>query len=302
MSPSCLSLAQRYPHRAAAWQLRTQTLSLLPLPRLMGIVNVTPDSFSDGGRFFSHQRAIEHGLRLAADGADLLDVGGESTRPYSEPVSADEELQRILPVVEALARQAGVPVSIDTSKAAVADAALQAGAQIVNDVTGLLGDSQMLETVLRRQAAVCVMHMQGTPQTMQDDPRYDDVADVVLTWLRGRRDALTAGGIAAARIALDPGIGFGKTHQHNLTLMATAGRLHDLGCPVLVGHSRKGFIGKVLGDKEADRTLGTVGAALALAAQGVQIIRVHDVRSVREALALFAACGGIDGMPASPEV
>lgn len=298
MTADARSLAQRYPTRARCWRLRAQTLTLPDRPLLMGIVNVTPDSFSDGGRFFAAEQAIDQGLRLVAEGADLLDIGGESTRPYSEPVMADDELRRVMPVVEALVKQAGVPISIDTSKAVVADRALAAGAQIINDVTGLLGDEAMVATAVRHQAAVCAMHMQGTPQTMQDDPRYDDVVQDILAWLGQRRDALVAAGIAADRIALDPGIGFGKSHQHNLELMAGAGRFHALGCPLLVGHSRKGFIGKVLGDKEADRTAGTVGAALALAAFGVQIIRVHDVRSVRDAQALFAACGGIDGRAA----
>lgn len=298
MTADARTLAQHYPTRAHCWRLRTQALTLPDRPLLMGIVNVTPDSFSDGGRFFAAQQAIEQGLRLVAEGADLLDIGGESTRPYSEPVMANEELRRVMPVVETLVKQAGVPISIDTSKAVVADRALAAGAQIINDVTGLMGDRDMVETAVRHQAAVCAMHMQGTPQTMQDDPRYDHVVSAVLAWLQSRRDALVAAGIAADRIALDPGIGFGKSHQHNLELMAAAGRFHALGCPLLVGHSRKGFIGKVLGDKEADRLAGTVGGALALAAFGVQIIRVHDVRPVRDALALFAACGGIDGQAA----
>lgn len=266
----------------------------------MGIVNVTPDSFSDGGRFLNSSAAIEHALRLEAEGADLLDIGGESTRPYSAPVTVDEELDRVLPVIEAVCRQSRVPVSIDTSKPRVAAAALAAGADIINDVTGLR-DPAMTEVALNCGAGVCAMHMQGTPQTMQDNPQYDDVVADVIQYLRERRDALMAAGIERECIALDPGIGFGKTHQHNLTLMATCGRLHELGCPVLVGHSRKGFIAKVLAGlssalPETDRLFGTIGAALALAAQGVQIIRVHDVRPVREALLLFEATGGIDGV------
>jgi dihydropteroate synthase len=261
----------------------------------MGIVNVTPDSFSDGGKFFDIERAIEHGRLLAAEGADLLDIGGESTRPYSTPVEAEAELQRVLPVVEALVQQVAIPISIDTSKALVAQAALEAGAEVINDVTGLSGDSAMIEVARVSDAGVCAMHMRGTPQTMQDDPSYDDVVQDILRYLRERRDALLSAGIARERICLDPGIGFGKTHQHNLTLMAHCWRFHELECPLLVGHSRKGFIGKVLGDPDADRTQGTVGAALALASQGVQIIRVHDVRAVREALLLYEAIGGIDG-------
>jgi dihydropteroate synthase len=291
------SLATRFPRRAAAWKLRTLTLCFDDLPRLMGIVNVTPDSFSDGGRFFDSQQAIDRGLQLAAEGADLLDVGGESTRPYSAPVDAAEELRRVIPVIAALCRQTSLPVSIDTSKAAVARAAIQAGAEIINDVTGLEGDPDMLELALETGAGVCAMHMQGTPQTMQDNPTYDNVVADIFRYLEARRDALLAAGIERERICLDPGIGFGKTHQHNLTLLAHCGRYHDLGQPLLVGHSRKGFIGKVLGDQEADRTFGTVGVSLALARHGVQVLRVHDVAPVRQALLLFQAAGGMPGKP-----
>jgi dihydropteroate synthase len=277
------------------WQLPQRVLDLPRRPLVMGILNITPDSFSDGGRFIATQAAIEHALELIAQGADILDIGGESTRPYSDPVNAKTELARVLPVLEAVKPHTLVPLSIDTSKAEVAEAALSAGAEIINDISALAYDPRMVSVAIETQAAVCAMHMQGAPQTMQDNPTYDDVVAEVHEFLRARRDHLTAAGIPAARIALDPGIGFGKTHQHNLTLAAHAYRLHDLGCPLLVGHSRKAFIGKVLGDKAADRTAGTVGVALALAAQGVQIIRVHDVAPVRQALLLFEATGGIDG-------
>ena len=293
-------LEQRFPPRATTWQLRTRALIFSRRPRLMGIVNVTPDSFSDGGQYLDARRAIEHGLRLAAEGADILDVGGESTRPYSTPVAADEELWRVLPVVQALCEQTRIPVSIDTSKAAIAREAIAAGAEIINDVTGLEGDPQMIAVALEFAAGVCAMHIRGTPQTMQDDPHYGDVVADIREYLQQRRDALLAAGIARERICLDPGIGFGKTHQHNLTLMARCGEFHDLGCPLLVGHSRKGFIGNVLGDKEADRTAGSIGVALALARNGVQILRVHDVRPVREALLLFEASGGVDGRERTP--
>jgi len=299
LPPSGWTSAERFPGRAGGWQLRTRRLKFEAIPRLMGIVNVTPDSFSDGGRFFSAEAAIEHGLRLAAEGADVLDVGGESTRPYSQPVAAEDELRRVLPVVEALTRQSAVPVSIDTSKALVAREALAAGAEIINDVTGLEGDSQMIAVARQSQAGVCVMHMRGTPQTMQDDPQYEDVVAELAAYLQRRRDALCHAGISPLHICLDPGVGFGKTHQHNLTLIAGCGRFHQLGCPLLVGHSRKAFLGKVLGDPHADRTAATIGAALALARQGIQLIRVHDVAPVRQALALFAACGGIDGQAAT---
>ncbi len=259
----------------------------------MGILNVTPDSFSDGGRFCDPLQAIEQGLQLVQQGADLLDVGGESTRPYSTPVEAQEELRRVLPVVRALCERTTVPVSIDTSKARVAAEAIAAGAEIINDVTGLEGDPDMLRVALDTGAGVCAMHMQGTPQDMQDNPAYRDVVEDIFEYLRRRRDALIAGGLDASRICLDPGVGFGKTHQHNLTLLANCGRYHELGCPLLVGHSRKAFIAHVLKDKETDRTAGTIGIALALARQGVQVIRVHDVLPVRQALLLFDAVGGI---------
>jgi dihydropteroate synthase len=261
----------------------------------MGIVNVTPDSFSDGGDFLDHAAAVNHALTLAADGADILDIGGESTRPYSRPVDAAVELRRVVPVIAELVERAAVPISIDTSKAEVAREALAAGADIINDVTALSGDPRMMEVACNSAAGICAMHLRGTPQTMQDDPCYTDVVREIFDYLRARRDALVAAGIDSNRIALDPGIGFGKSHQHNLTLLANCHRFHDLGSPLVVGHSRKGFIGKVLGDKAADRTAGTIGVALSLAAQGVQIIRVHDVKPVREALLLFEATGGIDG-------
>ena len=261
----------------------------------MGIVNVTPDSFSDGGDFLDHAAAIDHALTLEAEGADVLDVGGESTRPYSRAVDAAVELRRVVPVIAALAERATVPISIDTTKADVAYEALAAGAEIINDVTALSGDPRMVEIALASGSGICAMHMPGTPQTMQDDPHYADVVRGIFDYLRARRETLVALGIDAGRIALDPGIGFGKTHQHNLTLLANCHRFHELASPLLVGHSRKGFIGKVLGDKAADRTAATVGVALSLAAQGVQIIRVHDVKPVREALLLFEATGGLDG-------
>lgn len=276
------------------WKLRTKQLRFGRLPLVMGIVNVTPDSFSDGGRFFGSEAAIEHGLKLLDEGAAILDIGGESTRPYSTPVDANEELQRVIPVVAAIHRaRPDAILSIDTSKAAIARAALSAGAEIINDVTGLVGDPEMVAVAKETQAGVCAMHMQGTPQTMQDNPTYADIVAEIHAYLRQRRDALLAAGIERERICLDPGIGFGKTHEHNVTLMANCHQFHDLGQPLLVGHSRKGFIGKLLGDKEAPRLFGTLGSALALAVQGVQVIRVHDVRPLREALALFEACGGL---------
>jgi dihydropteroate synthase len=260
----------------------------------MGIVNVTPDSFSDGGQFFDTAAAVAQALQLVADGADLLDIGGESTRPYSETVEVDEELRRVIPVIEKLATQVQIPLSIDTRKAAVARAVIGAGAEIINDVTGLTDDPEMIKVAIETGAGVCAMHMKGTPQTMQDNPTYIDVVAEIRDYLRERRDALLAAGIAHDRICLDPGIGFGKTHEHNITLMQHCYEFHELARPLLVGHSRKGFLGKLIGGKEADRTNATVGAALGLAVQGVQIVRVHDVRPLREALAAFAATSGLN--------
>lgn len=265
-----------------------------PLPRLMGIVNVTPDSFSDGGRYFHRYAAIQHAVKLIDEGADIIDIGGESTRPYSKPVNVEEELSRVIPVIRKVRNsRPDALISIDTWKAAVAAAALEAGAEIINDITALSGDSAMLDLARTTQAGVCAMHMQGTPENMQDNPTYTDVIAEIHDYLRQRRDALLAAGIEPGRLCLDPGIGFGKTNTHNIALMANCHRFHDLGCPLLVGHSRKGFIGKLIGDKSADRTAGTIGAALALARQGVQVIRLHDIAPTRHALVLFEACGGL---------
>lgn len=283
------------PARATHWQLAQRRIEFPRRPLLMGIVNVTPDSFSDGGQFSDASAAIDRALELVAHGADILDIGGESTRPYSTPVDAAVELARVMPVLDALQGKVSIPISIDTSKAVVAREALSAGAEIINDITALSADETMLDLARQSRAGVCMMHMQGTPQTMQDAPRYNDVLAEVINYLRGRCEDLTARGIARESLTVDPGIGFGKTHQHNLDLMAGCWRLHELGLPVLVGHSRKGFIGKVLEDKEADRDAGTAGAAMALALQGVQIIRVHNVATVRQALLLFEASGGFDG-------
>ncbi len=279
--------------RAATWKLASRSLSLSEMPLLMGIINVTPDSFSDGGEFFSHHAAVEHGLQLVEQGANILDVGGESTRPYSMPVSEDDELRRVLPVIESLCEQTQVAVSVDTSKARVAREAMAAGAEIINDVTGLQRDPGMLPVAIDTKSGVCVMHVQGTPQVMQDNPSYTDVVAEIEGYLRDRRDALISAGVDSERICLDPGIGFGKSHEHNLTLLANCHRLHGLGHPLLVGHSRKGLIGNVLGDKDSDRTAGSTGVALAMASQGVQVLRVHDVTPVREALILFLAAGGL---------
>jgi len=274
------------------WQLRSKILAFDATPCIMGILNVTPDSFSDGGRYDTCTKAVEHGLRLIEQGAGLLDVGGESTRPQSVPVPVNEELRRVIPVIAELARQTKVPISIDTSKAVVAEAALDAGAEVVNDVTGLDGDPNMVPLVRRTSAGVCVMHMQGNPQTMQVNPQYKNVVSDVAQYLAERRDNLVEHGIDRQHICLDPGIGFGKTHQHNLDLLQHAADFHHLGCPLLFGHSRKGFIAHVVGDSQRDRLAGTIGVALALARHGIQILRVHDVQPVADAIRLFHAAGG----------
>ncbi len=276
-------------------------------PLVMGIVNVTPDSFSDGGRFATIDLAVDHALRLVDDGADLLDIGGESTRPGSVAVDARTERDRVVPVIERLAKQVSVPISIDTSKASVASAAHDAGAEIINDVTGLESDREMMSLAARTTMGVCAMHMRGTPQTMQDDPTYEDVVTEILHYLIQRDEALVAGGIRPEAICLDPGIGFGKTHQHNFQLIAATSTFAALGRPLLIGHSRKGFIGKMVRDRYGVKTVrpdqltaATLGVSLALAVAGANVLRVHDVRETVEALMLFEACGGIDAQ--SPNI
>lgn len=256
---------------------------------VMGVVNVTPDSFSDGGQFFDVDLAVEHALQLVAEGAAILDIGGESTRPGAESVGVDEERRRVIQVIEQIAAQTDAAISIDTSKAVVAREALAAGASLVNDITALTGDPEMLGVVVASDCRVCVMHMRGTPRTMQVDPQYDDVVGEVMAYLAERRDALEEAGVAREQILLDPGIGFGKTFQHNLELLRRIGEFHKLGCQILVGHSRKRFLGEILGDPTADRTAATLGVSLWLASQGVQVIRVHDVRQTVEALKAFGA-------------
>ena len=270
------------------WKLRTQTLAITQTPLIMGILNVTPDSFSDGGSYLTAQDAIDHGLRLAAEGADIIDIGGESTRPYSQSVSAQQEIERVVQVVRGIADQSDVPVSIDTSKSAVAIAAIEAGAQIINDVTGLTGDSDMLQVAAESGVGVCAMHMQGTPATMQDNPRYTNVVAEVLAYLQQRKACLLDAGIPLEKTCLDPGIGFGKTHQHNLELLAGCEAFLELGCPILIGHSRKGFIGKLLNDKDADRDSGTLAISLLMAQKKMHVLRLHQIAPTVAALKVLA--------------
>jgi dihydropteroate synthase len=267
------------------WSLRTRDLTRQQLPLLMGILNVTPDSFSDGGQFTVVDRAVEQGLKLAADGASMIDVGGESTRPGAEPVDLDEELRRTIPIIRALVTQLAVPISIDTTKAEVARQALEAGAQIVNDVSGLTFDPEMLKVCRQFDAGICLMHIQGTPQTMQQNPQYSDVVTEVIEFLHTQVDRCLMAGIPAERMCVDPGIGFGKTAEHNLALLTSVARMQrDLQRPVLIGHSRKRFLAKLLGRSVEERLAGTVGVSIALAEQGCDVLRVHDVREVRDAL------------------
>lgn len=260
-------------------------------PKLMGIVNVTPDSFSDGGLFLEPEAAIAHGEQLVRDGAEILDVGGESTRPGAEPVGETEELERTQPVVADLEAM-GHTVSIDTSKAAVADAALAAGAEIVNDVTALRGDPEMAALCADRRATVVLMHMPGDPQTMQDDPCYEDVVDEVKAFLAERVEAAVAAGIAEDKIWLDPGIGFGKTLEHNLELLRRVGALREMGRPLVVGTSRKSFIGAVDGSGVEDRLGGTVASSILAAAEGADVLRVHDVAEMAQAFRVAEAVLG----------
>lgn len=291
------------------WKTSRRELKFDRRPLVMGILNVTPDSFSDGGRFdepgWSDESridaAVRAGMQMQADGADIIDIGGESTRPYSEPVSAEVEVARVISVIERLVYQIDIPISIDTSKAIVAEAAIHAGAEIINDVTGLQGDRRMISVALQSGVGVCVMHMRGTPQTMQDDPVYQDVVEEIRGYLIDRRDACEAAGIERSRICLDPGIGFGKTHLHNFELMRNVPRFLDLGCPCLIGHSRKGFIKKGLkarlesSGREYDPMAGTLGVSLAAAAAGAHVLRVHDVWETVQAIELFMRCSSPTG-------
>jgi dihydropteroate synthase len=260
-------------------------------PKLMGVVNVTPDSFSDGGLYLDPTVAVAHGKELAAAGAEILDVGGESTRPGAESVAEAEELRRVIPVVSGLAG-AGSQVSVDTSKAAIAAAALDAGAEIVNDVTALRGDGEMASLCAERGATVVLMHMLGEPQTMQDDPRYDDVVADVKAFLAERLEAAVAAGIDEERVWLDPGIGFGKSGAHNMELLRRLGELRELGRPLVVGTSRKSFIGRVDGSPADQRLGGTIASSVLAAAEGADVLRVHDVAEVRQALSVAAAILG----------
>ncbi len=260
-------------------------------PLVMGIVNVTPDSFSDGGRFFDPAAAIAHARALIAEGADLLDIGGESTRPRAAPVSPDEEIARVVPVIAGVRALSGIPISIDTMKPAVARAAMAAGAVIWNDVTALTFSAESPAVAADLGCGVILMHMQGSPADMQDDPRYGDVALEVAAYLKARAEAAMAAGVRREAIWIDPGLGFGKTAAHSLALLGQIGRVTGLGFPVVLGASRKSFIGRVDGAARPadDRLGGSLAAALTGARAGVAVVRVHDVRQTLQALAVQAA-------------
>jgi dihydropteroate synthase len=274
------------------WRLARQVVTIDERPLVMGILNVTPDSFSDGGRFLSTGAAIDHGLRLVEQGADLLDIGGESSRPGAQPVSLEEELRRVVPVVEALAGRVRVPLSVDTTKAEVARACLASGAAIINDITGLRGDPGIVDVVREASAGAVVMHMQGTPQSMQDGPHYEDVIAEIGQFFETRLHELADLGIPLDRVALDPGVGFGKRTAHNFAIIARLGELRRLERPICLGVSRKGFLGAVLAQPLERRLIGSLAAVAYCACRHTaQIARVHDVA---ETVDLLKALEAID--------
>lgn len=259
-----------------------RTFDLSQRSLLMGIVNVTPDSFSDGGLFFSPTAALDQALELAAAGADIIDIGGESTRPFADPVSTAAELDRVLPLIEAIRRQSDIPISIDTYKARVAQAALTAGANLINDISALRFDPDMVHLAARTGVPVVLMHMQGSPRNMQLHPHYDNLVAEVKAFLAQRRDFALAHGIAASNLILDVGIGFGKNLSHNLELIRRLDEFHDLGCPLLLGVSRKAFIGKILNLPAPERDPGSLGAAAVGLTRGAHIIRTHNVALAKQ--------------------
>ena len=275
------------------WQCRDRSIDL-SRPIVMGILNVTPDSFSDGGRYAGFDAALEQGLKLIAEGAAILDIGGESTRPGSSGVSADEEMERVVPLIAALHKVSNVAISIDTSKVEVMAAAVEAGATIINDITALKADGAR-ELAAALKAGVCLMHMQGEPRTMQVQPYYNDVVGEVLSYLSEARTSALRAGIASDAIVLDPGIGFGKTVEHNLTLLKGLKQFAALPAPLLVGVSRKSFIGRILGREVHERLYGGLGLAALAVLEGARIIRTHDVRATRDCIAMVSAV--LEGRP-----
>ena len=275
-------------------ELQSWILNPDRLPLVMGVLNVTPDSFSDGGQFLDPEAAIAHGRQMVADGADLIDVGAESTRPGATAISADEQIRRIVPVIQKIATLPAI-VSIDTTRAAVAAAALAAGATMVNDVSAGRDDAEMFPVVARRKVPIVLMHMLGTPQTMQDHPQYADVLSEVVQFLRERTVAAQSAGVTLDQILLDPGIGFGKTVEHNLTLLRRQDALVALGRPLVIGTSRKGFIGKITNEPDpAKRLFGTAATVAWSILHGASIVRVHDVRAMVQVVRMIQAIGRED--------
>jgi len=273
------------------------TLNLSRRTHVMGVINVTPDSFSDGGQFLEKDRAVEQALQLAGDGADLIDIGGESTRPYSKGISADEEMNRVIPVIEALKKELRIPISIDTLKAQVAREALRSGASMVNDISALRLDPEMASVVAQAGVPVILMHMKGTTADMQVAPTYDDVASEIITFLRSAMDQAVRSGVRRDRIIVDPGIGFGKSFDHNLEILKELGRLQCLEAPILVGSSRKAFIGRILDKKIHERDPGTMATVAAAVMNGAHIVRVHNVKQAVETVRVIDAIkrGKIEG-------
>jgi len=256
-------------------------------PVLMGIINVTPDSFSDGGNFLSHDSAIEHALKLEADGADILDIGGESTRPGANSVSQEEEIERVIPVIEGIRKQSNIPISIDTTKALVAKAAINAGADMINDVSAGKFDDGIFSVAAKSGKPICLMHMQGEPRTMQENPQYDDLIADIHECLEDSVKEATKAGIGRDKIILDPGIGFGKTAEGNLEILKHLSRFGDLNCHLLIGASRKSFIGKILGLDVQDRLEATLATIPASIEGGASIIRLHDISQARKFLEMY---------------
>ncbi len=277
-------------HIDASWTAKGFTLiePLDPIPKVMGVLNRTPDSFSDGGKRMDLAVAVASALEMQAEGADVIDLGGESTRPGSRPVALDEELARVVPVLEALVGKLTAAISIDTSKAVVARRAIELGAVIVNDVTALGGDPEMAQVVSETGAGVVLMHMRGTPATMQDDLHYHDVVSEVYDFLAERIDWAISQGIPRDRIAIDPGVGFAKSHEQSVAILRNTARFAGLGCVVLIGLSRKGVVGSLTGRRVGERQTGSVVASLAAAARGARVLRVHDVGPMRDAVRVWS--------------
>jgi dihydropteroate synthase len=279
--------------RERLWRLGDHVFDVSRRGLIMGVLNATPDSFSDGGKFFAAEQAVEHGVRMAAEGADIIDIGGESTRPGAEPVAAGEELHRVIPVIEKLRTKIDVPISIDTSKAEVAHAAIRAGASVVNDVTGGRGDNEMLSLIAETKSAFIIMHMQGTPQTMQNQPRYEDVVSEVSDFFRQQYARAIGCSIDPMAIAFDPGIGFGKTLDHNLELLAHLERLRAHDRPLVIGVSRKSFLARLANSLEMkDRLAPAVALTSLLRVRGADVFRVHDIKENESALRVTEAILG----------